>query len=133
MTATARKISTFIISAILLANTACTTIKPVYNVGAESYASQVKIGDRVRLTQPNQTSREIVVTEVSETEVTGTIYKNTKHAPKGHEIIESWSDLDSVETVKISAVKTVGAGLGVVVAIPFLVVGLLMFGAGGGS
>ena len=133
MTITGKTISTFIISAILLANTACTTIKPVYNVGAESYASQVQAGDRVRLTYPNLTSREIVVTEVTETEVRGTIYKNSKHEPKGYEIVESWLDLDSVETVKISALKTVGAGVGVVVAIPFLVVGLLMFGAVGGS
>lgn len=133
MTVSAKMISTFIIVAVLLANTACTTIKPVYNVGAESYASQVQAGDRVRLTYPNLRSREIVVTEVTETSVTGTVYKNSKHEPKGHVIVERWSDLDSVETVRISALKTLGAGVGVIVAIPFLVIGLLMFGASGGS
>jgi hypothetical protein len=133
MNRTARVFLPLIISAALLASTACTTIKPVYDVGAESYASQIQAGDRVRLTYPNQTSREIVVTEATETEVKGTIYKNTKQEPKGYEIVESWNDLDSVETVKISALKTAGAGVGIVVAIPFIAVGALLYGAGGGS
>lgn len=133
MNRTARVFSALIISATLFASAACTTIKPVYDVGAESFASQIQVGDRVRLTYPNQTSREIVVTEATETQVKGTIYKNTKQEPKGYEIVESWKDLDSVETVKISPLKTAGAGVGIVIAIPLLVVGLVLFGAGGGS
>jgi len=127
------RISTLIIAVLMLTNTACTTIRPVYDVGESSFASQVEVGDRVRLTYPNQSSREIVVTEVTETQVKGKIHKNTRHEPKGYEVVEYWDDIDSVETVKVSALKTAGAGLGVVVAIPFMVVGLLMFGAGGGS
>lgn len=127
------RIGTLMLCGLMLMNTACTTIKPVYDVGQESYASQIKVGDRVRLTYPDRASREIVVTEVTETQVMGKIHKNSRHEPKGYEIVESWEALDSVETVKISALKTAGAGVGVVVAIPFLVVGMLMFGMGGGS
>ena len=61
------------------------------------------------------------------------IHKNSKHEPKGYEIVENWADLDSVETVKISALKTVGAGVGIVVAIPIILVGLLFYSAGGGG
>ena len=43
-----------------------------------------------------------------------------------------WQDIYTVETVKISAIKTAGAAVGVVVAIPFLAVGALFAGAAGG-
>ena len=46
----ATKTSTIIIAVLMLANTACTTIRPVYDVGETSYASQINVGDRVRLT-----------------------------------------------------------------------------------
>ena len=127
---TNRKIAIFIASLMFLANTACTTIKPVYDVGPESYASQIKVGDRVRLTYLNDRNKEINVTEVSETEIKGTIHKNTKHEPKGYEIVADWRDIYSVETVKISALKTAGAGVGIIVAIPILAVGAVLFGAG---
>jgi len=127
---TSRKIAILIASSLFLANTACTTIKPVYDVGPESYASQIKAGDRVRLTYLNDRNKEIVVTEVSETEIKGTLYKQTRHEPKGYEVVADWKDIYSVDTVKISAIKTAGAGVGIIVAIPLLAVGAVLFGAG---
>ena len=43
------KAITTMASVLILFCTACTTTKPVYDVGPESYASQLKAGDRVRL------------------------------------------------------------------------------------
>ena len=123
---------TFILmmSALFLLNAACTTIKPVYDLDEEPFASQVKAGDRVRLTYLDGRIQEINITEVSKTEITGTIYKNTQTQPKGKVVVADWQDIYTVETVKISAIKTAGAAVGVVVAIPFLALGALFMGAG---
>lgn len=65
-----KKTTILIASVLLLLNTACTTIKPIYDTDDATYSSQVKAG---------------------------------------------------------------GAGLGIVVAIPFIALGLLLTGASGGS
>ena len=125
-----RRTSILLMSGLFLLNAACTTVKPVYDVGPESYASQLKAGDRVRLSYLDGRVKEINVTAVSETEIKGTIHKNTQREPKGHAIVADWKDIHAVETVKISAIKTIGAGVGIVVAIPFIAVGALFAGAG---
>jgi len=125
-----KKTSIILLSGLFLMNAACTTIKPVYNVDQDTYASQLKPGDRVRLSYLDGRIREINVTAVSETEIKGTIHKNTQTEPKGYAVTADWQDIHAVETVKISAIKTVGAGVGVVVAIPFLALGALLAGAG---
>ena len=125
-----KKTSILLFCGLLVMNAACTTIKPVYNVDQDSYASQLKPGDRVRLSYLDGRIREIDVTEVSDTEIKGTIHKNTPTEPRGYAVVADWQDIHAVETVKISAIKTVGAGVGVVVAIPFLVVGALLGGFG---
>jgi len=127
-----RKTIILMMSGLFLMNAACTTIKPVYDLEDKSFASQVKAGDRVRLTYLSGRIEEINITEVSETEVKGTIHKNTRSRPRGLEIVADWRDIYTVETVKISAIKTAGAAVGVVVAIPFLALGALMAGAAGG-
>jgi hypothetical protein len=126
-----KKTSILLFCGLLVMNAACTTIKPVYNVNQDSYSSQLKPGDRVRLSYLDGRVREIDVTEVSDTEINGTIHKNTQTEPKGYAVVVDWQDIHAVETVKISAIKTVGAGVGVVVAIPFLVLGAMMGGFGG--
>lgn len=126
-----RKTTILLVTALSLMTTACTTIKPVYNIDDESYASQIKAGDRVRLTLLDGRVSEIRVTEVGETEIKGTIHKNTQYQPRGALLVADWEDVHTVETVKISAIKTAGAAVGVVVAIPFLAVGAVMAGAGG--
>ena len=128
-----KKTSTLLLCGLFLMNAACTTIKPVYNVDQDSYSSQLKAGDRVRLSYLDGRIKEIDVTEVSDTEIKGTIHKNTQTEPKGHAVVVDWQDVHAVETVKISAIKTVGAGVGVIVAIPFLVIGALAAGAASGS
>lgn len=130
MKAFLRKTGPLMLCGIILMTTACTTIKPVYNVDQTTYAGQLEPGDRVRLSYLDGRIREINVTEVSETEVKGTIHKNTPSEPRGRAVVADWQDIHAVETVKISALKTVGAGLGIVVAIPFLVVGAVFMGAG---
>jgi hypothetical protein len=125
-----RKTFILTMSGLFLLSVACTTIKPVYNLDDEPYASQVKAGDRVRLTYLDGRIQEINITEVSETEIRGTIHKNTPTEPKGKEVVADWQDVYVVETVKISAIKTAGAAVGVVVAIPFLALGALFMGAG---
>ena len=127
-----RKTLILMMSGLFLLNAACTTIKPVYDLDEEPFASQVKAGDRVRLTYLDGRIQEINITEVSKTEVKGTIHKNTRTQPKGREVVADWQDVHAVETVKISAIKTAGAAVGVVVAIPFLALGALLMGAGGG-
>ena len=127
-----RKTLIFMTSCLFLLNAACTTIKPVYNLDEEPIAGQVKAGDRVRLTYLDGRIREINITEVSKTEIKGTIYKNTQTEPKGKEVVADWQDVYAVETVKISAIKTAGATVGVIVAIPFLALGALFMGAAGG-
>ncbi len=127
-----KKTSLLLLCGLFLMNAACTTIKPVYNVDQDSYASQLKPGDRVRLSYLDGRIREIDVTEVSDTEIKGTIHKNTQREPKGYAVVADWRDIHAVETVKISAIKTVGAGVGVIVAIPFLALGALLAGAGSG-
>lgn len=125
-----RRTSILLMSGLFLLNAACTTIKPIYDVNQESFASQLKEGDRVRLSYLDGRVKEINVTAVSETEIKGTIHKNTQREPKGYVIVADWKDIHAVETVKISAIKTIGAGVGIVVAIPFIAVGALFAGAG---
>lgn len=126
-----RKTTILLMSGLFLMNAACTTIKPVYNLDDEPFATQVKAGDRVRLTYLDGRSQEINITEVTETEIKGTIHKNTRLQPKGAAVVADWQDVYTVETVKISAIKTAGAAVGVVVAIPFLALGAVLAGAGG--
>lgn len=132
MSKTLKITTTLMMSALFLLSTACTTIKPVYDLDDQSIASQVEAGDRVRLTYLDGRSKEINITEVTATEIKGTIHKNTGTQPRGAPVVADWQDIYTVETVKISAIKTAGAAVGVVVAIPFLAVGALFAGAAGG-
>ncbi len=109
MTKVLRKTSILLVTGLFLMASACTTIKPAYNIDDESYASKVNVGDRIRLTYLDGQGKEIEVTEVSETEIRGTICKNTPFQPKGALVIADWQDIRAVETVKISAIKTAGA------------------------
>ena len=127
-----RKTAILMMSGLFLFSAACTTIKPVYNLDEEPFANQVKAGDRVRLTYLDGRIQEINITEISKTEIKGTVHKNTQTRPRGAEVVADWQDVYAVETVKISALKTAGAAVGVVVAIPFLALGALFMGAGGG-
>jgi len=131
MSQTRNKTLLFIAAALVLLNAACTTVKPVYNSSQQTYSNQIKPGDKVRLTYMNDRVKDIRVTEINEQEIRGTLHKNTPNQRKGSEVVADWKDVYAVETVKVSALKTTGAALGVVVAIPFLALGAVMAGCTG--
>jgi hypothetical protein len=131
MIQTSRRVAIVIAGLICIMNTACTTIKPVYNGPGASIASQLKSGDRVRITLINDRTKEINITEVDATGIKGLIYKSSSTQRKGAIVAEEWADIFSVETVKISPVKTAGAAVGIVAALPFVALGMLFMGAGG--
>jgi hypothetical protein len=110
-------------SALFLLTSACTTIKPVYETPEQSFETQIEIGEKVRITYIDDITRDIFVTEVTAKEIKGTLAKSNKVLPKGAEVVADWKDVYAVETVKISAIKTVGAGLGIIIAIPLIAVG----------
>jgi len=130
MNQTSRRVAVTIAGLICIMNTACTTIKPVYEDPPVSIASQLKPGDRVRITFINDRTKEIDVTEVDASGIKGTIHKGSTTQRKGAIAEEEWVDIFSVETVKISPIKTVGAAVGIVAAIPFLALGAMFMGAG---
>jgi hypothetical protein len=130
MNQTSRTTAILIASLICMLTTACTTIKPVYDNPQASIASQLKPGDRVRITLINDRAKEIDITEVDETGIKGLIYKSSSTQQKGAIVEQEWPDIFSVETVKISPIKTAGAAVGIVAALPFVALGAIFMGAG---
>ena len=124
--------SILIVALACLTMTACTTTKPVYNDRQATIASQLKPGDRVRITLINDRIKEIVITEVNEAEIKGTIHADSPTQRKGSIVVEEWADIFSVETVEISPLKTAGAAVGVAVAVPLVALGFVFLGAGAG-
>jgi len=120
-------------SALFLLTGACTTVKPIYETSGQSFETQIDVGEKVRITYLDEASRDILVTEVSAAEIKGTLAKASKVQPRGTMIIADWRDVYAIESVKVSPIKTVGAGLGIIVAIPILAVGgVLAVAASGG-
>lgn len=119
-------------SALFLLTSACTTIKPVYETPEQTFETQIEVGEKVRITYIDDAAKDIIVTEVTAREIKGTLAKANKVLPKGAEVVADWKDVYAVETVKVSAIKTVGAGLGIIVAIPILAVGGILAVAAGG-
>ena len=70
------------------------------------------------------------VTNCTHTELTGTIHEGGLKRTTGRGIVVDWRDVHVAERVKISALKTAGAAVGIVAAIPFLALGVMMAGAG---
>ena len=130
MNRNSRRFAVVIASILFLTNAACTTIKPVYDTEQTPFASQIKVGDRVRLAYLDGRVTEIRVTDVSETGIKGGLHKGSKVRPKGAEVIADWQDIYSIEDVKVSVLKTAGAAVGVLVAIPIIAVGALVAAAG---
>jgi hypothetical protein len=133
MNQTSRRASIVVVSLICIMNTACTTIKPVYDAPGATIASQLKAGDRVRITLINDRTKELNITEVDATGLKGLVYKASSTQRKGAIVEEEWADIFSVETVRISPVKTAGAAVGIVAALPFVALGFVFMGAGAGG
>ena len=130
MNSNTRRFAIVIGGIFVMTNAACTTIKPVYDTEQTPFAAQIEPDDRVRLTYLDGRVTEIRVTEVSDTEIKGGLHKASTRQPKGAEVVADWRDIHSIEDVKISPLKTAGAVVGVVVALPFLALGAVMAGAG---
>lgn len=126
-----RNISTLLLTIIVVFTSACTTIKAVEPDPGGSYSATVQPGDRIRVTTLNDRVREIRVTEVTETEVRGTLTSATHVQSKGQPVAIEWADVYSVKEVKVSALKTAGAGLGILVAIPIIAAAAFAGGCAG--
>lgn len=113
-----------VIIVVLLANSACTTTRPIDVDASSSYAQTVEVGDRVRLLYLDERVKEIRVLEVNDQEITGKL-------ESGGVVIADWRDIYAVESVEISPLKTAGAALGIAIAIPVLVVLAVMSGCVG--
>ena len=132
MTRIMQRTAIVLTSALLLLTSGCTTIKPVYSTAEQPFESQIVVGEKVRITYIDSSTKDIFVTEVSDKEIKGTLAKSNKVLPKGTGIMVDWGDVYAIETVKVSAIKTVGAGLGIIVALPIIAVGGIFAVAAGG-
>ncbi len=125
-----RKTLILLSSTLFLLTAACTTIKPIYADEHATLAEKIQVGDRVRLTYIDDRVKVIDVTKVSETEISGTLHKATLSQRKGAPVVADWRDVYAAERVRISALKTAGAAVGIIAAIPFLAIGVMVAGAG---
>lgn len=131
MSQAGRKIVILISSAMFLLNTACTTIKVIDDSEETTYAEQIEVGDKIRLIYLDGRVKNIRVTGVSETEISGTPHDSRFKQAIGPGIVAKWQDVYQAERVNTSVLKTAGAALGLVIAIPVLVVGaVLLCGSG---
>lgn len=113
----------FLMAALLLTATGCTTIKTVELDKGQSYAEQIEVGDKVRLILHDGRVRELRALEVNERHLSG------KHR-SGHIETVYWSDVFSVQTISLSPAKTVGnTTTGILVAGSLLVIGALVSGS----
>ncbi len=134
MTRTGRKIVILISSAMFLLNTACTTIKVIDDSEETTYAEQIEVGDKIRLIYLDGRVKNIRVTGVSETEISGTPHDSRFKRAIGPGIDADWEDVYQAERGNTSGLKTAGATLGLVIIIPVLVVGaVLLCGSGAAS
>ena len=125
-----RKTLILLSSTLFLLTAACTTIKPIYADEHATLAEKIQVGDRVRLTYIDDRVKVIDVTKVSETEISGTLHKATLSQRRGAPVVADWRDVYAAERVRISALKTAGAAVGIIAAIPFLAIGVMVAGAG---
>lgn len=102
-------------------NTACTTIKPIDLEEQSTYAQEIEVGEKVRLVYLDERVKEIRVSNVNEQEIIGRL-------ESGGVVIADWRDIYAAERVEISAAKTAGAAVGIVIAIPVLAVLAVMSG-----
>ncbi len=131
MNRTGRKIVILISSAMFLLNAACTTVKTIDDSEEKTYSEQIAVGDKIRLIYLDGRVKNIRVTGVSETEISGTPHDSRFKQAIGPGIAAEWQDVYQAERVNTSVLKTAGAALGLVIVIPVIVVGaVLLCGSG---
>ncbi len=99
---------------VFLSNAACTTTRPIELNDQASYASEIQVGDKVRLLYLDERVREIRVTEVNDQEIIGKL-------DSGGVVIADWRDIYEAERVTISPLKTAGAAVGIAIVVPVIV------------
>jgi hypothetical protein len=125
-----RKALILLSSTLFLLNAGCTSIKTIDTAEETTYSQQIEVGERIRLTYLDGRVQDIHVTNINATEISGTIHQGGLKRTTGRGVVVDWRDVHLAERVKISALKTAGAAVGIVAAIPFLAVGVMMAGAG---
>ena len=106
----------FIIYLVLIAFTAgCTTMRPLPTTDAQSLASQIEVGDKIKIMRNDDTDVTFKVSVVSDEGISG------------DGVFVAYSDIQQVQVSQTGAGKTVGivAGIGILVA--------LIASGGGGS
>lgn len=131
MNSLTRKALILLSSTLFLLNAGCTSIKTIDTAEETTYSQQIEVGERIRLTYLDGRVQDIHVTNINATEISGTIHQGGLKRTTGRGVVVDWRDVHLAERVKISALKTAGAAVGIVAAIPFLAVGVMMAGAGG--
>jgi hypothetical protein len=104
----------------LITGSACTNIRGIEPDTNERYSYNIEAGDKLRVTYLDETVVESTVTAVLEDGFRGTL--------KDRSPVEiAWADVYRVERVTFAPLKTVGATLGVIVAIPVIAAGALVY------
>jgi len=125
-----RKALILLSSTLFLLNAGCTSIKTIDTAEETTYSQQIEVGERIRLTYLDGRVQDIHVTNINANEISGTIHQGGLKRTTGRGVVVDWRDVHLAERVKISALKTAGAAVGIVAAIPFLAIGVMMAGAG---
>lgn len=114
------KLPIAIIIIALTGSSACSNIRRVEPDDGEKYSYSVEAGDKLRVTFLDETIVEAKVAEVFEDGFRGQLRDGTP-------IEAAWADIYKVERVTFAPIKTVGATLGVIVAIPVIAAGALVY------
>ena len=90
-------VNKFIIYLVLIAFTAgCTTLRPLPETDAESLASQIEVGDKIKIMRNDDTDVTFKVSAVSDEGISG------------DEVFVEYSDIRQVQVRQLSTLKTVG-------------------------
>ncbi len=103
-----RKIVVLTLSLALIANTGCASVRTIEGTEAAVVEHNVKVGDDVRLYRTGHPTELVRILKLSESELTAT-------RKDGTVIVVEWREILTLKVVKISPVKTAGAGVGFVV------------------
>ena len=103
-----RKIAVMTLSLALIANTGCTSLQTIEATEAAVVEHNLKVGDKVRLRRVGHRTEDVYILKLSESELT-VIRKD------GSVIVVDWRDIEKLQVLMFSPVKSAGYGVGVVV------------------
>ncbi len=103
-------VNKFIIYLVLIAFTAgCTTLRPLPAIDAQTLASQIEVGDKVKITRNDLTEAAFEVGAI------------TDEGISGDGVFVAYSDIQQVQVRQFSTGKTVGLVAAIVVALGIIV------------